>query len=679
MSEPADPSIATNTGGSTRATLGLAVASALLAGAATAWVATRAGGEAAAEGRFLAGVATSVLALLAPAMVRSRHSAAPVVWCVALLLAVVTQVAITDGPLRAGTLGALLAITIAAAWLDLIEGEPVDASGASGVAPSARSERFLLELMRLLPLCVATQVLARATVLVEQGGSAWARSLLELVGLPAGAALAFAALQTLRRETADEPGSWVPLLAVVVAAGRFHASLVATLLVFALVPRWLGGGLARAPRLFLTVPLAAVLLLRPAAGVVAVAGVTALRLRRSWPAVLLVASGLLLWLEPSRSWLDTTTGLWLLAALVPATIATGLSRVAAPAEARPTTSSGASPEGELDEAAALSRTSPPTPRFWLGAALALALVSSRVLEPRAALVAPVLLLGLGVKVVESRLRFAQSGWLSVLLAFGLAAQALPWLRAPGLEDLLVALGWRADASILALAAVLVMLFLLAAGLLARGRGTVGASVALALPAVLALLVLLPAARDGRSVTAPLEWPPRTLTAAEPVFVTKSHSVSWPQELVIDTALAHAGTLPAGTPVARVRLGREGSGAVLFEHALLIGSETGEWAAGSPALRDAPAPVPHVVAIGERGRFFAKRYRTVIELPSAPSSHEMTKESASHRQRPPGESSSTEAALEISLERDAGLPPAVTLTLFGVRLRGHAPRSEAPRP
>jgi hypothetical protein len=39
----------------------------------------------------------------------------------------------------------------------------------------------------------------------------------------------------------------------------------------------------------------------------------------------------------------------------------------------------------------------------------------------------------------------------------------------------------------------------------------------------------------------------------------------------------------------------------------------------------------------------------------------------------------EITVEITVERDAGLPPAVTLTLFGLRFRGHASEGEVVQP
>lgn len=84
------------------------------------------------------------------------------------------------------------------------------------------------------------------------------------------------------------------------------------------------------------------------------------------------------------------------------------------------------------------------------------------------------------------------------------------------------------------------------------------------------------------------------------------------EVVVDTSLALAAGVPAGTPVATLRLfgaaGREDS------FTLRVGSETGEWAARRPGV-DAQAPAPLVAWI-DPGRFFGQRYRARWQLDSA---------------------------------------------------------------
>jgi hypothetical protein len=645
----------------------IALATALAAGLATGWAATRAGGDGVHEGRFLAGVAAVVLALLAPAALRSRQGAATAAWCVALVLAVVAQISIADGPLRAGTLGALLSLTLAAAWLDAArrhESAIEDAIGRDEARKASRNGA-ISDLVGLVPLCVATQVLVRSPMLVElePGMREWARAALEILGFPALAALAIAAMP-LARAGAFDPRV-VALLATLVAAGRFHASLVATLLVFALLPRALGRDRGPFERALYGVPVLAALALRPAACVVAVAAVLAFSLRRGWPAVLLVASAVLLWLEPVRPWHQAAIGPALLFAALPAAAATLL--LGRAFSGRRERTADADPIAVLDpEAGAATSHEHPSAIFAFGAAIALSLVSLRVLEPRAGLVAPVLLLALAAPAAGfAQERIAQATWLCALLVLGLASQALPWLRPPGLADTLAILGWR-DAAALAVLAVALVLLLATAGALARsGRASLGRAAALALPAAPLALLLLPALLGARVLSVLLEWPPLTLSAADPRFERTTEPLALPRQLprqlVIDSALAHAGTLAAGTPVALVRLRSAEDDRAVFERTLRVGEDTGEWSAGSPALRAAPAPEPYLVAIAPPGGFFAKRYRSVIELDG----------SRALAVGGPRSASSATKRFELTVERDAGLPAAVTLTLFGLRLRGES--------
>jgi hypothetical protein len=646
MHDPAAETPAPRQTGEGWSAIALAVLAALATGVATGWLALCSGGGGSSDGLFQAALVSATLALLAPAAVRSGFGAAAVAWCVVLACAATAQASITDVSLRAATLGVLLAVAVAATWLGLGLGlERIELAAPNSPVSKRRASPFGLpaghgiDLAALLPLCIATQILARAPALVERepGAMAAARVLFELVGLPAIAALATLALPRLSRGRNIEESATVvlALLAAVVAAGRFHASLVVTLVAFASTPRVFGSDTRLPVRLLWAVPLVAVVVLRPAVGIVAVAGALALTLRRGWPAVLLVTSALLLWLLPARSWSDAAFGPLLLLVLLPAAVA-----------AIPPMRGVAQEASRLDEPdrGAL---------FPLAAAALLALVALRALDPRAGLVAPVLLLVLlAPRATAVSQRWLQGAWLSLLLAVGLAAQALPWMRTPGASDLLELLGWRSLAATALLAAGAVILFGLERFAASRGTTGVARATRLLVPPALGFCLLLPAASQApHGGIVLLDWPPRVLTESAPRFAATFDASSLPVRWLIDSALAHTGTLPAGTRVARVSLLSEGGLEVLFEAPLLLGTDSGEWSAGSPHLRGAPAPPAHLVAIADGGGFFAKRYRAEVSFDGSEHPAELDRR------------------LELRIEREPSLPAPVSLTVFGIRALG----------
>jgi hypothetical protein len=97
--------------------------------------------------------------------------------------------------------------------------------------------------------------------------------------------------------------------------------------------------------------------------------------------------------------------------------------------------------------------------------------------------------------------------------------------------------------------------------------------------------------------------------------------------------------------------------MLLEAPLLLGTDSGEWSAGAPHLRGAPAPPAHLVAIADGGGFFAKRYRAEVEFAAS------------------GHAAETGRRLELRVERDPSLPAVVTLTVFGIRAFGATEASD----
>ncbi len=264
----------------------------------------------------------------------------------------------------------------------------------------------------------------------------------------------------------------------------------------------------------------------------------------------------------------------------------------------------------------------------------------------AALAAPLALAALSLRRRGAPLA-AQAAWTASLLAGASLLAAPPWLRQAPLAAAFGLLGAPVVAP-MALAALLVAGFWLALGpalgAALRGRLAAGwtsgrVAAAAATATVLAtLLVQRPA-----TVAAPL---PRDVTLA-------AESPSWEAALppgtapvrtvVLDSALAHSASLPAGRAVATVRL----LDAAGREHAwtLRVGRDTGEWAAARPdvaARLRAGAPEPWLSWIV--GDFPARRYRARWRL---------------------GDSATTRA---VRIERAADLPPEVLVSLHYLELR-----------
>jgi hypothetical protein len=289
------------------------------------------------------------------------------------------------------------------------------------------------------------------------------------------------------------------------------------------------------------------------------------------------------------------------------------------------------------------------------AALLLAFAAAGGVLVEGALAAPA---GLAALAVPRRGPVAkvQWAWSAALLAAASLAAAYPWLRPWPLPDALglfgLAPGWPGALLAVAGLAVLALLAWLA-GQVGPGRigpawaaGGESAGAGLVAATLAALLLLhLPAAG-----AVPLGAGPVVLDRERPAW-----SATLPPErratpvrtIVVDSALANAADLPAGTPVATLRLRSPDRPDRLWT--LRAGSETGEWAADRPdveALRP-PAPEPWASWVAEGGAFFGHRYRALRRLPveTAPGSIDR---------------------VELDLRPD--LPPAVGLSVFHLELR-----------
>lgn len=266
----------------------------------------------------------------------------------------------------------------------------------------------------------------------------------------------------------------------------------------------------------------------------------------------------------------------------------------------------------------------------------------------------------------------QGFWSATLLAGTALAASYPWLRERPMEVALgrggvLSLGSPVPALLAALAAILLLLLLSATSHLAIRRFGPGSSASpplllLAPGAILALLVVLHLPSTPRTVTHPGG---RVLDRKAPELVVELN-IDWAAQpadsrvvrsVVVDTHLAHAHDLAAGTAVALVRL--EDRTGDWIEWPLRMGLETGEWAAGRPdvAERLAPAtPEPWLSQVVEREDgppFFGHRYRAVLDLRDVPPEGLVAVPKSPHR---------------LTLRRAPGLPPQVTVAVFHVEVR-----------
>lgn len=232
-------------------------------------------------------------------------------------------------------------------------------------------------------------------------------------------------------------------------------------------------------------------------------------------------------------------------------------------------------------------------------------------------------------------------WTGVLFLATAFLASYPWLRpaplpvALGLAGLVP--GWPA---LLVLVGATLGLAVAGLGVAAEGRTRgawrlAGAALALAL---LAFALRLPGAG------APLLTPevPVVLEAGRPRWV-QAVSFPGPRSLVVESSLSNGAPLAQGTPVATVRMLDARGGR--REWKLRAGVDSGEWAALRPdVLRGATleSPAPWVSWIA--GDFLAQRYRSREEIDGV------------------------EAASRIEIEREATLPPEVTIALHQVEVR-----------
>ncbi len=239
----------------------------------------------------------------------------------------------------------------------------------------------------------------------------------------------------------------------------------------------------------------------------------------------------------------------------------------------------------------------------------------------------------------------QRAWSAALVLATALLATYPWVREEPLTSFLRLLGWRSPW--LALGAALVLVAGLGWGLEIWRRLELGQKWPAPRAATVVVAVLALALVNGFPVPAlvPIPYEPVVLRSEQPIWVHRfdSQPISGG---TIDCHLIRGAALPAGTPVAAVKV-RGSDGKLLGSWQLLAGFDTAEWAAARPDVagqRGFLAPPAWLSQISPDGTFFAQRFR------------------ARFHAAPP-----LEAAV-IAVRRSSELPADVELALYRLELR-----------
>ena len=489
------------------------------------------------------------------------------------------------GPQRAVVVGALLvASLLVAGWLRLRDG----ALGVAATAGGALAVHALLRAGELLPASLGLG----PTPLGAGEVSAWARVLL----LPLLAALAVALLS----RTRGKERAMTAAIAAALVSGGFTATAALPLLALAAVeavgsPRG-NGARWRRPHDPVDGQLATngaddgadgIRALRPPIGVargpvlVAVAAVAALTVVRPVAGGLAIAAAAARWLP--APWCFLAAGAPLAFALA----------------------AGGAPNTLLAAAVLLVLLpfkAPVAGSRAIAIALLLAAGGAMLLPASAGIAAAVVILATAGAGKEGAL---ERGWLAALLGGAMLAGSYPWLRTDPLATALALFGIPAPLAgrAVLVAALVAVAVALALSLVERAAPRPSHWLLATGLAVAALVALPPPAIDVAAGTA-------TLTAAAPVWEA---AVSGPvRRLRVVSALADAAALPAGTAVATVSLERQGT--PLAAWSLRVGAHTGEWAAERADLGGGVSRGPAWWSwLPPPGDFFAHDYAATWQL------------------------------------------------------------------
>lgn len=259
-------------------------------------------------------------------------------------------------------------------------------------------------------------------------------------------------------------------------------------------------------------------------------------------------------------------------------------------------------------------------------------------RPTRRLPADLLLLGAGATlgpggwlIALARIVPRPEPWLASLAGLALVIQSFPWL------------GARLSAAAVAAWAPDPVLAVLALGLIAAAVAALGVARPRLAPATSFALVLLPLVCASWGVVArPVVSVPTDLGVDSPQLEVQLGPGSTARELVVDSQLAFAAGLQAGTVVAEVEV-RDPAGQLLLRVPLRNGVETAEWASRAAGVV-APAGPSWIHWIAPSGGYLGTRNRAKIVLPDE------------------------SAVASITIRREVSLPPAILLTIHGVAIR-----------
>jgi hypothetical protein len=316
------------------------------------------------------------------------------------------------------------------------------------------------------------------------------------------------------------------------------------------------------------------------------------------------------------------------------------------------------------------------------AAFGLAVAAGRGAPEPAMLAAPVALAALSLPAARSPERTAAAGtilqavWSLALLGVATLAATYPWLRSDPLKIAAGAFGLGsasgggsdlAPAAPVAAMALLLLLALLPAWLSRRGVVALSPRRLVLIGAgALALLLVVHLPSTPRTVIHPGGRQILDVASPELEMDLDGHEI---RRVILDTHLTHAGELLPGVPVAVLRL--EDRSGTSLAWPLRMGEETGEWAAARPDLARratlaAPEPwLSQVVETSEEEtpedatdrRFFARRYRTVLDV-----------DEARPAEAGPALPGRVREPVRLVLVRSPALPPDVTLAVFHLETR-----------
>ncbi len=309
---------------------------------------------------------------------------------------------------------------------------------------------------------------------------------------------------------------------------------------------------------------------------------------------------------------------------------------------------------------------------WLAAG-ALTLLGARLLPPlqalpSAAFAAPLALAALTLRRRGAAIQ-AQTAWSAILFAATAVLAAYPWLRPEPLADAVALLGIAPGApAVWAAIGLCGLIFLLSrlstvssSDLTERHREP---TLLLDRPAACVIVVALLATALS------LPKPAEELHFGRQLVFDRDHASGaidlqgTLSGLAIESRLANAAGLAAGTPVASITI--TDSRGASYRYTLKAGRDTGEWAARRKdvaQLATLAAPPPWRCRVDVDGTFFTQSYRTLWHFGDEHSGDEHSKDEGSKYQH----NDDPLPITRVELTRNSELPPEVALVLTKLEL------------